>query len=267
MTKLFRILQITDLHLFAQPNETLVGVNTYRTAAAVFAKAASYLKTHPVDLALITGDLSQDFSAESYEIVLKFCESLGCPFSICMGNHDASELFSKFCGKNPQHILKEFIFDDWLVLLLNTHWVGHVSGKLESTELEFLNNELLAHQDKSALIFLHHQILPTTNLWLNKIGVINTAEFLEIISRYKNIKAVVSGHVHQDNFLKQNGVDFITTCSTSWQFAPSFATFHLDAVMPGFRWFELSDAGIYTTGIIRVEQNPDFLPDLNSMGY
>jgi 3',5'-cyclic-AMP phosphodiesterase len=59
-----RILQITDTHLFAGENETLLGINTYRSYHAVL--DAILAQQRDFDLVVATGDLAQDHSLAAY---------------------------------------------------------------------------------------------------------------------------------------------------------------------------------------------------------
>ncbi|MBU1927084.1 MAG: phosphodiesterase, partial [Gammaproteobacteria bacterium] len=95
----------------------------------------------------------------------------------------------------------------------------------------------------------------------------NSDAFLEAVHRHKNIVAVAFGHVHSEQKLTFHGVDYLGSPSSSVQFMTKEQQFKLDAVMPGFRWFELYPDGHYETGIERVAMHSDFLPDLSSKGY
>jgi len=90
--------------------------------------------------------------------------------------------------------------------------------------------------DQPTIIFIHHHVLPIDSNWLDRINLRNASEFLAIIDQYKNVKAVVCGHVHQDTTIYRQDVIFLSTPSTSWQFAVKSYNFSLDNLMPGYRW-------------------------------
>lgn len=81
-----RLLQITDTHLFAGQQETLLGVNTYRSYQAVL--AAIRAEAHPFDLIVATGDLAQDHSAAAYRHFAAGVAELHRPCLWLPGNHD-----------------------------------------------------------------------------------------------------------------------------------------------------------------------------------
>lgn len=55
-----RLLQLTDMHLFKTPQESLLGVNTWQSYQAVI--DAVIAEQRDIDLILATGDLAQDHS-------------------------------------------------------------------------------------------------------------------------------------------------------------------------------------------------------------
>jgi len=263
-----RIIQITDLHTFANEEDKLLNISTNYTFYKVLEKVKEDLKKTKADLMLVTGDLSQDFSQKSYlrmkEILHNIEQEFKIPVAVTAGNHDDKKLLNNIL---THFIKKDFSFKNWRVLVLNTEWPGHVAGTLPDDELIFLKAALTSSPEKSVLIFLHHQVLPTNSAWMNKIGLINSQAFLDILAEHTNVKAIVSGHVHQQNLENQGNLVFYTTPSTCWQFARNTAKFKLDSLMPGYRWFELYDDGSYQTEVVRVSFDPACIPDLESTGY
>ena len=86
-------LQITDMHLFANPEQTLLGVNTDATFNAVVDLA---LEQHPKpDVILLTGDLSQDETIPAYERIAERLKGFHCPKYWIPGNHDDTDYINK----------------------------------------------------------------------------------------------------------------------------------------------------------------------------
>jgi len=184
-----------------------------------------------------------------------------------MGNHDHPPFFTKIFGAPNQVVTKISSITNWRIILLNSHWTHHVDGKLTKSELNFLKQSLNSSSNQPVIIFIHHQVLPVESNWLDKIKLQNHTQFLEIIDQYKNIKAVVCGHVHQDTTIKRRGVTFLSTPSTSWQFTVKSHNFKLDTLMPGYRWINLYEDGTIKTEVVRIEHNDEFIPDTSSTGY
>jgi len=264
MEKTVKILQLTDFHLFGDKSLTLLGVNPTNTLNEVLELVKNDLKFEQPELILFTGDLSQDNSSASYQRVLNIIKRFSQPLAVTMGNHENPTVFMQKLG----HLLqKHFHIADWNIIILNTHWPNHVGGMLHDDEVEFLSNTLKQSPAKFTTIFLHHHVLPVQSHWVDNLGLNNSDKFLNIIDQYKNINLVVCGHVHQDSFCQRNGVDYISTPSTCWQFACNSYNFKLDTIMPGYRWIYLNADGSYITKLTRVSHNTFFIPDLTSEGY
>lgn len=262
-----KILQISDSHIFGNPQTKLLGINTYSSFSEIVKNISANLSLFQPDFIFLTGDISQDFSDASYDVMAKFSIDFPCQFAAILGNHDDPCVFAKYLHSVNMNHDKVFAVNGWKIVMLNSHWNGHVGGILTTAELEFLQRELEVGVGSNVLIFLHHQVLPVDSAWLDRIGLSNAEQFLEIIDRYGNIKMVVSGHVHQETLKIRNNVAFITTPSTSWQFASLSPNFGLDDLMPGYRRIELYDDGSFTTEVIRLPYDERFLPAKNSTGY
>jgi 3',5'-cyclic-AMP phosphodiesterase len=259
-----KILQLTDFHLFGDKEKKIVGMNPNTSLEKVFAIVKKDIAKQKPDLVVISGDLSQDNSVESYEIAKEKCSIFECPIAVIMGNHDNPSGLQKVFST---HCEKIFDFSTWRILFLNSHWPGHVAGILDQQEITFLNQELEKNKEKPTMIVLHHHVVPVASLWLDSLALKNVDAFFETINKFQNVKIVLCGHVHQESAIKYNEADFITSPSTSLQFAGNSANFRLDSVMPGYRWIELFDDGTYKTNVVRIADDRQFIPDLDSKGY
>jgi Icc protein len=262
-----RILQLTDLHLFGEEQTKLIGFNPYQSLQQIMKLVAKSVEETPSALVALTGDVSQDYSLKSYEIATKIFSNFSCPIAATMGNHDHLSTFAKIFGDPAQESNKLFDFGNWRLVFLNSHWPERVGGRLAKEELDFLSKILADSHDKHVMVFLHHPALSVDSAWLDNIKLSNASELLEIIDQYQNIRAVVCGHVHQEAKATRFGIDYLSTPSTSWQFAVDSDDFKLDTLMPGYRWIDLYDDGTFKTQVVRIEHNEEFIPDLNSNGY
>src|SRR5690554_5532482 len=161
---------------------------------------------------------------------------------------------------------RQIILGNWLVVLLDSAVPGQVYGYLADTELQYLQDVLVNNPDKHLMVMLHHQPVPVGSAWIDQYILRNAEAFFEIIDQYVQVKAVVWGHVHQDFIGERKGVQLIATPSTCVQFKPSCDEFTVDTQMPGYRWFELYDEGVFATGISRVTDK-QYTIDYKSAGY
>lgn len=270
MSNIIRILQITDLHLFESPESSLLEIKTYETLQAVVSNIKNEQLLIKPDIIIVSGDISQDYSENSYKLAKNIIDDFNCPTFAIPGNHDEPNLFKNILSKSKNISCsdKKIICDGWRIILLNTQVPGKIYGDLTDNELLFLKRELAIDQTIPTLIFLHHHVLPVNSAWLNRISLTNANAFLETIDHYTNIKAIVCGHIHQEFDAMYNDIHFLATPSTCFQFATNSVKFKLDSLMPGYRWFELHSDGTYTTKIIRIKDNQHFIPDVNNQeGY
>lgn len=264
-----QILQITDTHLFADSEKKLVGIMTTHSLESVLAHVQKNIAAKRIvpDCIVLSGDISQDYTPTSYNKILNYFKDFPYPIFGMLGNHDNSVIFHKAFRRSIINLDKKIEKNGWLILLLNSHVPFEVGGYLHNNELLFLERELTNSAGKPVLIFVHHHVLPVGAHWLDNINLRNKDSFLGIIDKFTNIKAVVSGHVHQETFTERNNVHFLTTPATCLQFAKDSYNFKLDSVMPGYRTINLYNDGSYKTEVFRIDHDERFIPDLNSTGY
>ncbi|MGA9856119.1 MAG: 3',5'-cyclic-AMP phosphodiesterase [Gammaproteobacteria bacterium] len=240
-----RLLQITDTHLYAQPEKTLYGVNTWTSLQQVLAAVQRQPKPH---LVLATGDLVHDESPAGYQLLVSMLRTLDTPVAAIAGNHDALGPLHRIAGKNIR-IGGMHRLGVWCIVLLNTLVPGETDGHLDADELRLLDSALTQSRGAHVLIALHHHPVAIGCTWLDRIGLNNADEFFEVLDRYQHVRAVVWGHVHQAFESERRGVRLLATPSTCAQFLPGSSDFALDTRPPGLRWLTLHPDGHIDTQI------------------
>ncbi len=228
-------------------------VNTLQS----FHSVLNLIKLEHQDISLIlgTGDISHDGSADSYNTFIKLINKLGAPFCWLPGNHDRAEVMYDQSDANllPS---KSIGSDSWRILLLDSHVQGQVYGLVAKTELSFLRDELSNCVEPYVLVVLHHHVLPVNSAWMDRLAVRNAAEFQLHIGQSSRVRGVLCGHVHQEVDQIENGIRFLGSPSSCFQFQPASMEFALDDKPPGYRWLKLNDDGSIDTGISRVNERP-----------
>lgn len=247
-----RVLQLTDTHLFANEEGALLGFET----ASSFARVVTHAREafHPVDLLLVTGDVSHDGSVESYRrfvSALDGFQAMDCPVHCLPGNHDLPDAMRKALEPGPLTYLDSFAQKGWRAILLDTTIPGSEGGRLSSGELERLDHELSRNSESHALVCLHHNPVPVGSKWLDTMTVENPEPFFEIIDAHPQVRGILWGHVHQDYASERNGVRLMASPSTCIQFAPHTDEFARDDLAPGFRWLILEADGGIESGVAR----------------
>lgn len=264
-----KVLQLSDTHVFGEPDGRLVGVDTFASLEAVIALACQTYQS--VDCILITGDLVQEDPDKAYDRLAHACQALKNSFRLkiyCIpGNHDDANGMRKALSKYPEVFAfgPTIAFASWQIVLLNSAREGHVEGRLGDPQLASLDMALAERPNHFSLIALHHQPMPIGSEWIDRISLEDNEKFGAIIARHKNVKAVAWGHVHQEFYHESDGIVWMSCPSTCVQFKPS-REFALDEKLPGFRLIELFPDGTIKTKIHRLE-NYNLGIDLTAKGY
>lgn len=244
------VAQITDTHLFATDEQQMLGLTTHDCLQAVVAHLRQ-LQPQP-DILLLTGDLSQDETKESYQRLQEIISPLQIPTYWIPGNHDDLALMQQLLNQPPIFADKSFTAGGWHFLLLSSWVPGKVYGKLSQASLEWLEQELQSIGDKPTLISLHHPPCAIASAWMDEIKLQNPNDFYAIIDRYPQVKLVLFGHIHQAFEQQRRGVSYLGSPSTCVQFKPKSVEFAIDSTQPGFRLLTLDGDRTFETKIERV---------------
>ena len=248
---MLRLAQITDCHVFARPGERLRGMDTRRSFSAVL--EAALARHAQLDLLLATGDLSEDGSAEAYDFLAGEFDAAGIPTYWLPGNHDEPRAMRERFRSVRVRAAKRVIAGGWHILLLDSTLPGEVRGRVGDGELDFLDRSLRRHADLPALVCLHHQAVDSGSRWIDEKGLQNGAELRARLAQHANVRAVLWGHVHQESWRRENGIEWMSTPSSCVQFEPLSSEFALGDEAPGYRYLELYADGSLSTSVQRVD--------------
>lgn len=265
--KPLRILQITDTHLGKDDDETLLGLRTADSLEDVLDRAREQKELDGrFDLVLSSGDISNDGTTDSYERFVRAVRKAipNTPIAWLEGNHDDPASMEAVQTSAP--LTKHMMIGGWQFILLNSRVPFEERGELPQSEIERLEALLSAEPNAPTMVFLHHQMVPVGSAWIDQYVVANAEAFFSVLDRFSNIKAVSWGHVHQEFYTNRNGVDLLGTPSTCVQFKPCCDDFMVDSIMPGFRVYELSPCGNYSSAVHRVAERV-YNIDFASSGY
>jgi Icc protein len=262
-----RLLQLSDPHLFADETRELYGVNTAATFHATLTRALKE-RSDPLDAILVSGDVAEDGQASTYRRFRSIMADLGVPVLCLPGNHEDRLALNSYLDEPPLRYCGSHDLADWRVVMLDSHLPGSDAGRLEAGELRRLDRELASAKQMHVLVCLHHQALPVGSPWLDACGLQNASALREVLQQYDNVRAVLSGHVHQASDAVDDGIRFITTPSTCAQFTPNTSTCLMDLRPPGYRWLHLTPAGEIETQVVWLDelQRADRPPDSRRVG-
>lgn len=257
------LVQLSDSHLFADADVTLLGMNPRESLQRVIDLVREQ-QPH-IDLVLATGDLSQDGTLASYQQFRDMTAPMGAPARWLAGNHDEPQIMADAAVHSD---LLEPVVDvgNWRITLLDSAVPGSVPGYLQDQQLQLLVQALSEAPNRHHLVCLHHHPVSIGCAWMEPIGLRNPDALFAVLDRFPHVKAVLWGHVHQEIDDQRNGVRLLASPSTCIQFAPGSDDFQVSDQAPGYRWLRLRADGRLETGVERVK-NFAFTVDYGSNGY
>lgn len=156
-------------------------------------------------------------------------DAAGLPLYVTMGNHDdRGAIFDAIQAQRPdrpvvdsKHVtVIETPRANWFLLDTLTQ-VNVVTGGVGAAQREWLDQALSARTDKPALVMAHHNpqfTPPADGKWT---GIEDTAEFIELLGRHKQVKAFIFGHSHNWSISKQGDLHLVNLPPVAYVFDPA----------------------------------------------
>lgn len=244
------ILQLSDIHFCEKQHESPLGIDPDLRLEQVI-RTVRNTEVHP-DLLLVSGDISDDFSQESYRRALSVLSRLEVPILATAGNHDdAAKLAEHFsCDETV-------VMGDWSIVAANSSLPTQVHGTLDLSELlKRIDGELARKPDQNVLVCIHHPIRSrSSHEWFQ----LDESDLLqaELLKRHQ-VKLITTGHVH-DPFefeIDRDGVDplWLLGCpAVSLAIDHDGSNYELMPHSPtGFRVVTLKPDGSFASKVIEV---------------
>ena len=208
-----RIVQITDLHILADEEATISGVNTSHSLAKVIDDIQSL--TPPPELVIASGDLTDDGPEVAYQNLQKLLNRLSCPVYVMAGNHDETEVMNSVLPGDNIFSQRQSGCDNWQLIFVNTKIEGGSYGFVSSDELAWLQQQLAKAGDQPVLLAMHHTPLKLCASATCQLE--NADELLAVVQRHANVKGLIAGHTHNDVEEVRGNLRIMTTPSTMVQ--------------------------------------------------
>ena len=140
------------------------------------------------------------------------------------------------------------------LILINSCKEGTHQGEVSQQSLTNLER-YLAHSQANFLIFaIHHPPALTGSAWLDKLGLQNKQELLNVIGNYSNKSIMLCGHIHQELEVQYKSLCIIATPSTCYQFTPKSAQILINhAQRPAYRFVSIENANNFDTTVHYVD--------------
>ena len=244
------IIQITDLHISKDKSDSKHDCLPYERLADILEHISP---NHSQNSNLvITGDLSSDFTHESYKNISSLIKQFEFNVSILPGNHDDLNMMQLIC--DDQIRLESLHCENKYFSIFNfdTHIQDNVRGVINKREIENLESELLVNRT-NVVIFSHHPLLKVNSYWIDKNITENNNLLVQFMLKHNDVKFhIFSGHVHQESYKRINNICFYTSPSTCYQFETQSENFNVDRSLgSGYRVISLHGENL-NTNVIRL---------------
>lgn len=216
-----RILQITDTHLV---EDGTLAYGTVDTAAALQETVATINRVlpqiGPVDMAVVTGDLTDFGRAVEYRRFRDILSELAIPYRAVPGNHDNRETMrAAFADQDwmPKHgpIRWRAVVGALSLLALDTLVDGASHGALDAESLDWLEKQLSDLAPAPILVALHHPPVKTGILPMDKQNLRDAEPLKRLLQAYSGPCRIIAGHVHRSIFTDFGSAALIVAPGTS----------------------------------------------------
>ncbi|BAY64781.1 hypothetical protein NIES22_48810 [Calothrix brevissima NIES-22] len=276
----FRFAIVSDLHI-ALPHTIWDHPSRFHlveVSIPAFESVLEHLTQLDLDFVLLPGDLTQHGEPENHAWLQQRLAQLPFPAYVIPGNHDVPVLiadkqsigfadfphyYRKFGYENPNKLYytTQLLSGVRLIGLNSNNFneQGQQIGRLDSEQLNWLEEVLAASTNELVLVMIHHNVvehLPNQSChpMANRYMLQNAKELLQLLQRY-GVNLVFTGHLHVQDVAHRGGVYDITTGSlVSYPHPYRVLEYHSDNF--GRQWLQILSH--------RVESVPDF-PDLQQL--
>lgn len=237
-----KLLQVSDCHLARDPGADYRGQN----ADANLELLAGSARRWAPDLLVLTGDLSEDASAESYVRIRDWAVQFDCPVAWIPGNHDDRAAMGPIFDQAGFRSGPVIDAGGWQLALLDSAWPDDPGGELDDARLAPLDG---LDGDRPVGIFVHHQPAPVGAAWIDKVGMREAGRLWSRVRQVGNARFIAFGHVHQRFRRTIEGVECLACPSTSANTWPATPRFTPGETTPMARWFVL-DGNDFRSGYL-----------------
>jgi len=203
-----RILHLSDTHLLA-PGELHQGL--VDTTAVLRHTLACLAGLGPLDAVVVSGDVSDDGSAESYlaaqELVEGYAVEHGAGVVWAVGNHDQRLPFAEVLLASPAAGPLDGVHDvaGLRFAVLDSSVPGAGYGELRPPQLERLRAVLAEPAPRGTVVVVHHPPLPAPTVLHDALRLQDPAALLAAV-RGTDVRVVLSGHYHHPFVATVDGV-------------------------------------------------------------
>lgn len=255
-------LHLSDLHV-APPGQLVHGIDALAQIRRVIERIRA-LSVVPA-FVVVSGDLSEDGSPESYEVLQGVLRAMGdgeLPILLALGNHDDRGAFRRVVlgqeeGDGRERYCHGQTIAGVRVVVLDSVIPGETAGELGGAQLAWLEEELRSPAPRGALIVLHHPCRLAGPAHHYPDFIVRDAAALEaIVSRHRgHVGGVLAGHSHQANAAPFAGTLHATAPAVLAQLDFFASEDYVPVPGCGFTICQLDDGGLVVSPVLLGEDD------------
>ncbi|WP_157964576.1 metallophosphoesterase family protein [Algibacillus agarilyticus] len=234
----YSIAQLSDLHLLSDPKACYEGANPFVNLTT--ALDYLFLRQHQYHAILITGDLVQEITPETYTLLNKVIADYDwqLPFICIAGNHDDKVLMQTYLTAPVFSWQWPFLLGDWALVHVDSTIPMQAKGLIDNQKIKQLPNL----SSLFTLVVLHHHLQPCHS-FMDKYIAEYDDEFMNWLSALPNKKSIVHGHIHSSRHYRFMDVDVYACPATSIEYLHDRPAFEIGRLTPGLNELVLQSNG------------------------
>jgi len=203
------IAQITDAHIAGWGKKTF-GVAPMAENLARCVAHINGLSPQP-DVALITGDISNNGLRQELERAAGILDKLQAPYYVIPGNHDdratlASVFGHRACPTESEDFINYVIEGyDIRLITVDSTIPDAPGGELGPARLAWLEEQLQQDEARPTILFMHHPPVTFGVPETDSDGFIGAEALGDVIEKHGNIERILCGHIHLSAFTQWQG--------------------------------------------------------------
>lgn len=206
-----RILHLSDTHFSGDGGRHYGVVDTVEHLRRALAHVGHLL----FDLVVVSGDVSEDGSEESYRAILEqltpWAQARGARVVFAMGNHDRRDSFRAVLGGGQpdaeEHepdgvdldrpVVSAATQDGWRVIVLDSSIPGVGYGALDDEQKRFLREALSTPAEHGTVVVVHHPPVRAQTDLLQALALDDGdgADLIDIVEG-TDVRVLLTGHYH-----------------------------------------------------------------------
>lgn len=214
---------LSDVHISAAKQDK--NSRQLTQSISLLQKAVSEVNKSDVDFVIFSGDVIDKTEKTSLVMFAKIVNKLNKPYYIIPGNHDVAHflgldkkeffrLVNKFSHNKTSSMPSVKIMKNGLVFIFMdgvNQIMPSSAGYYKENDLIWLDKKLSKYKNNNVVIVQH---FPLVEPYYRKSHITYKAdEYLDVLSKHKNVIAVISGHFHAEGENLRDGVLHISAPS------------------------------------------------------